>query len=141
MKALVYESTKSKTLSTEEYKHMVAKAAENNSLHEVTGFICELEENYLQYLEGSSEDIEKIMSLIRSDERHFNIKEFKFDIDNRLFKTWSMVAIPPHMVGSVHFGHLMQSTLNLMVGKNFSKAEVKNRILSIAQKWTRAHLA
>ncbi len=132
---LIYVSDKSYQLSPVQFENLVEKAGRNNKKHNVTGFICELEEHYLQYLEGDKSQVASIMDIIKKDDRHHDILEHTYSIKNRHCSQWSMVSIPNGVIGSVHFGHLIQSVLNMLKKPAFDKAEIDSMIVNLLEKW------
>lgn len=66
----------------------------NNRRDRLTGVLLAHEGWFLQALEGSRTDIERLLTRLRSDPRHENIRMLGFDtISERSFADWSMGQI------------------------------------------------
>ena len=66
----------------------------NNRRDRLTGVLLAHQGWFLQALEGSRTDIERLLTRLRSDPRHENIRMLGFDtISERSFADWSMGQI------------------------------------------------
>jgi FAD-dependent sensor of blue light len=66
-------------------------ALTNNAIHGVTGFMHRNKTHYFQCIEGRSEHIEKLVSNLKADERHFDFQTLMTgDIAAPRFSGWSM---------------------------------------------------
>ena len=92
---LVYVSTVSRTLSTEDIDQIISKAREHNSKNAVTGLLCFSSRYFLQCLEGSREMVNQTYHKILNDPRHKNIVMLEYtDINSREFDSWWMGYMP-----------------------------------------------
>lgn len=68
-------------------------AKEKNAHDGITGFLCFGNNNFLQYVEGSKDAIDRLVNRLKADRRH---KDFRIlmqkCIPERLFKEWPMFA-------------------------------------------------
>jgi hypothetical protein len=73
---------------------LLAQAQRNNPGHGITGGLAILNGVYLEYLEGSEEEVERLFERISRDVRHTNIKVLeRRPISRRMFNNWSMATL------------------------------------------------
>lgn len=91
LEALVYVSTASRSLSTEELQHLLDRARTRNFQEGVTGVLLYSHRNFIQYLEGPPAGIEKVYAIIKADPQHHGLIELMREpIQSREFSDWSM---------------------------------------------------
>lgn len=62
----------------------------------ITGMLCYVQSQFIQYLEGSAESVDYLMESISMDQRHTIIKRIQMSgIGNRLFEDWSLRYYAP----------------------------------------------
>ncbi len=62
----------------------------------ITGMLCYVQSQFLQYLEGSPESVDYLMESISIDERHTIIKRIEMSgLGSRLFEDWSLRYYAP----------------------------------------------
>lgn len=92
---LVYTSTISDNFSPQDIEAIIEVARQNNRKHNVTGMLCFNRKFFLQCLEGSRTQVNKIYYNILNDPRHSNIIMLDYkEITSREFSEWSMGYIP-----------------------------------------------
>ncbi|NOH61660.1 BLUF domain-containing protein [Vibrio sp. RE88] len=92
---LVYTSTITKGITESDIQNILDVARKNNSLVDVTGLLLFNRNYFLQCLEGSRAQVNKIYHQILNDPRHENILLLDYsEITEREFSDWSMGYIP-----------------------------------------------
>lgn len=92
---LVYTSTITKGITDSDIKNILDVARKNNSLVDVTGLLLFNRNYFLQCLEGSRAQVNKIYHQILNDLRHENILLLDYsEVAEREFSDWSMGYIP-----------------------------------------------
>lgn len=92
---LVYTSTLSQGMGPEDLQSILETAKENNKRNDVTGLLCFHRKFFLQCLEGSRSEVNKVYHKILRDPRHTNIIMLDYkEIWSREFSEWSMGYIP-----------------------------------------------
>lgn len=95
MKRVTYISRLANPLSMQEIEEIGIISRENNRQADITGFLVYFDKLFFQIIEGNEEKIDQLFVKIRKDSRHHDIVRLKteYDIEQRLFPTWSMRAI------------------------------------------------
>ena len=92
---LVYTSTIADDFSPQDIEAIIEVARKNNRKHNVTGMLCFNRNYFLQCLEGSRTQVNKIYYNILNDPRHSNIIMLDYkEISTREFCEWSMGYVP-----------------------------------------------
>ncbi|MGB1801392.1 MAG: BLUF domain-containing protein, partial [Gammaproteobacteria bacterium] len=92
---LIYTSTISELFSPDDIPAILDTARNNNQRANVTGLLCFNSKYFLQCLEGSREEVNKIYHLIINDDRHRLVTLLYYgEISVREFGKWSMGYIP-----------------------------------------------
>lgn len=88
---LIYTSQSVVELTSDELKELAQLARFNNLIHQVTGLLLYGEQQFLQVLEGTRENIETIFARILEDKRHHSIVVvIEEPIKIRSFPNWNM---------------------------------------------------
>lgn len=93
MHLIIYSSKLSpKVLHVDEMMtDVISKAKINNLKLEVSGLLFYHQGQFLQMIEGSKENLESLMSIIETDERHFDIHRIVDEkVTQRGFQEWNM---------------------------------------------------
>ncbi len=88
---LVYVSYSSKPMFEEDLRHILEVSSRDNAKANITGMLLYLQGRFIQILEGSKNDIEKLYDKIIQDPRHKNpqiILEGR--VVKRNFSNWNM---------------------------------------------------
>ncbi|NOI57731.1 BLUF domain-containing protein [Vibrio coralliilyticus] len=92
---LVYTSTITKGITDSDIQNILDVARKNNSLVDVTGLLLFNRNYFLQCLEGSRAQVNKIYHQILNDPRHESILLLDYsEVAEREFSDWSMGYIP-----------------------------------------------
>ena len=88
---IIYTSTPVGTVSQGAVDQITEESIAWNSANGITGMLLCLEDQYLQFLEGSEEDVIEIFEKIQNDPRHENVNvRIRGYSDERVFSSWSM---------------------------------------------------
>ena len=89
--SLVYVSSAVKLLTPEEIEYLLTRARERNKKYDITGILLYIGGNFMQYIEGPSDNLEVIFKIIREDKQHSGIILVTREaIEEREFGDWSM---------------------------------------------------
>lgn len=81
------------SFSFEQVDDILTTSQENNAGAGITGALIYDNQTFLQFLEGTHEDIRRVFSRISHDPRHTCIRLLSVrELDDRLFPDWSMTA-------------------------------------------------
>lgn len=132
---LCYTSKAKGILSNSDLTNIVKKARKKNKKHNVTGCMIYHEHNFYQILEGTKDDVLKIMKSIAKDNRHYDVKVVLQGYKSgRIFKNWKMGFISNY--NSLSQENISQSvTINL----NILKVESFSSHLTVKRVWERVH--
>ena len=88
---LVYTSFRKPNCTEQEINKILASCKKNNPDRDITGVLVHSDKRFIQYIEGSKEEVESLYQLIEKDERHTAVNKRSFEpIDKRLFPSWEM---------------------------------------------------
>ena len=92
MRELVYVSEASKKFrESEDVMAFMDVALEQNTKHEITGFLWFDGKHFLQLIEGPHENIAQLWKNIQADDRHKNVECLHYThIKERAFPDWAM---------------------------------------------------
>nr|WP_181374830.1 BLUF domain-containing protein [Polaromonas sp. H6N]AWD72215.1 sensor of blue light, FAD-binding domain [Polaromonas sp. H6N] len=77
-----------------EIKDILLASRKNNPVLGITGALCFLDSNYLQYLEGEASTVNALYQKIEKDPRHSHSKILVHDqISQRAYPKWSMALL------------------------------------------------
>ena len=88
---LIYVSSAVQKMNEEDLIHLLRQSRNRNQKRNITGMLLYADGNFLQLLEGETQDVEEIYEMIVKDERnrgHIVIE--KESIQERDFVNWSM---------------------------------------------------
>ena len=116
---LIYASDTNAFTTLEEMRKLLERAREHNRTHGLTGFLVFCDNRFLQCLEGSPEEINRLYARILRDPRHGSITLLDYrDISSRDFPQWDMgyaYALDPasEILGArFERGHFLPHTLD-----------------------------
>ncbi len=106
---IIYVSTRAtRDVQLQKQEHVdIRKSSERNNSHEdITGILIATRSHFIQVLEGEAEDLEKVFSRIKKDERHYKVA-LKSDrlIKRRLFGSWAMNVVHIDSIAGVLYGY------------------------------------
>ncbi|NQZ76279.1 MAG: BLUF domain-containing protein [Ekhidna sp.] len=88
---LVYTSVRKSSCSDEEIEKILDSCKKNNPSRDVTGILMHKKNRFIQYVEGSKENVELLYDKIKDDPRHTAVNQRCFErIEQREFPSWEM---------------------------------------------------
>jgi hypothetical protein len=88
---LVYTSFRKPNCNQQEIENILASCKKNNPARNVTGILMHSNNRFIQYIEGSKEELKSLYDLIKNDARHTSVNERNFEpIKERVFPSWEM---------------------------------------------------
>lgn len=88
---LIYTSFRLPACNEKEIDNILASCKKNNPKRDITGILLHSEKRFIQYIEGSKEEVEELYQLIQGDPRHTSVNKRNFEpIDKRIFPSWEM---------------------------------------------------
>lgn len=91
MEQIVYTSRASKGATSADLFKIIEVSARNNPAREVTGFLVATGSEFLQLVEGPTEGLEELLTVLKRDPRHCDIHILLRDaIQKRHFPAWKM---------------------------------------------------
>ena len=91
LKSLVYVSSATSNLSQAEIDHLLLSARGRNEKYNVTGVLMYIGGNFMQYIEGTVENVELIYEIIKASPLHHGLIQLLYrPIECRDFKDWEM---------------------------------------------------
>lgn len=95
-KSLIYTSQATVFFSPSELRTLIRTSQRNNIRTRITGYLYFRKGTFLQFLEGTDQDLQQVFERISGDDRHDIINTIWFDqFQKRLFPHWSMRFIDP----------------------------------------------
>ena len=105
---LIYYSTASPDLSTNDILNILENSRDFNSKNEITGCLLYHNNEFVQLIEGEEGAVKKLYAKIESDKRHSNlIIMIQDNIAGRSFKNWSMAYYKPTTAAAVNLSELL----------------------------------
>ena len=105
---LIYYSTASPDLSTNDILNILENSRDFNSKNEITGCLLYHNNKFVQLIEGEEEAVKKLYAKIESDKRHSNlIIVIQDNIAGRSFKNWSMAYYKPTNAAAENVSELL----------------------------------
>jgi hypothetical protein len=88
---IIYASRANFRLSQRDLLELLKVCRGNNEVFGLTGMLLYRDGTYMQFLEGRSGDIDALLSRLRKDNRHRDIRTLREGtLPHRLFPDWSM---------------------------------------------------
>lgn len=132
---LCYASSVKGILSNAELNSIVKKSRKKNKKNSVTGCLVYHEHHFYQILEGTKEDVLKVMKSIKKDNRHYNVKIILEGYKSgRIFKKWKMGFISGYNVLSQD-----NRPKSVSINLNILKVESFSSHLTVKRVWERIH--
>lgn len=90
---LVYVSTRKSTCTPAEIEKILVSCKKNNPAEDITGCLVYSQNKFIQYLEGESKDIFRLLDKIKLDKRHENVLMVSYSaITEKVFPSWHMAT-------------------------------------------------
>ena len=94
MYRLIYKSRAKRDIDWGFVNELIAKSESKNRQTDITGVLLASRTHFLQVLEGSFDDINRLFMRIARDDRHDDVQLIAFDcVESRLFGGWAMHAV------------------------------------------------
>lgn len=94
MRCIVYLSLETRRMARADILDILRVSRVNNTVREVTGMLMYYDGVFLQVLEGDAERIEALMTVLRHDRRHRDMRVLLDEpIAQRHFAEWSMALV------------------------------------------------
>ena len=91
MQQLIYVSDKSSAFRKGDTIDILVVARQRNLERDITGLIVELEAHFFQLIEGQKEEVDDLYQIIKSDNRHQNVRTILTQpVLKREFSEWAM---------------------------------------------------
>lgn len=91
LRQVVYISTATQHFSPEALEELLARARANNERSGITGILLYHDPSFLQIIEGTRDDVDRLMARIRRDPSHSSMRIVQDEsISERDFKSWAM---------------------------------------------------
>jgi len=133
MFSLAYTSNFQQPIGEEQLRELVERASEKNQRLSVTGYLCVLGTQILQYLEGDEATVRDLMAVIAADERHTVVSELDLGHhDERRFPNWGMRSVTSSELSNIQLEHLVVETLAGMAQKPMLQDLGRSQIIRIA---------
>ena len=88
---IIYRSRAVGNNRARDFFDIIAASERNNPLRQVTGFLLDNGEDFLQYLEGPPMEVEALLAVIEADSRHEEMAIIhRESAEERLLGDWSM---------------------------------------------------
>jgi len=92
---LIYFSHASEGTSLQDVQEILEAARDFNQESGITGKLCFATHYFLQVIEGSRLDVNRLYASIVKDKRHYDVELIGYEeIQDRLFSEWSMDYAP-----------------------------------------------
>lgn len=93
LRKVVYISSATQHLTAEDLEELLTRARTNNERCGITGVLLYHNLSFLQIIEGTRDDVERLLARIRRDPRHSSMKVVQDErIPERDFKSWAMAC-------------------------------------------------
>jgi len=94
LQLLIYVSQMTEPMTTVELSKLVAAAEKKNKDISVTGVLLVLSDHFVQFLEGSAEDVQALLESIKQDPRHERLEVvLTKETEKRAFADWGMSGV------------------------------------------------
>jgi hypothetical protein len=91
MRQILYVSVARPDLAPDAVEEILSASRRNNAAAGITGLLLEIDQAFLQVLEGDAQALKNLMATIRRDPRHANIGVLlERDVAARAFPHWTM---------------------------------------------------
>lgn len=115
---LIYTSTAGEHCGEKQIKEILEVSIKLNTLNGITGILYYSSKYFMQYLEGSPENVESTYARIARDSRHHSLRVVDREaIQQREFEAWQMAYVPNSEI-------LTPLNLRFMRGAEFNPGEI-----------------
>ena len=101
MRGILYLSRACTSFCKDSIQELESAAKARNQLLEITGYLCYINEYFIQYIEGPDEAVDSLMARISQDPRHTILNTiYDEELEKRRFPDWHMQWLQQaHMLG------------------------------------------
>lgn len=93
LRQVVYISSATQHFSPEALEELLARARANNERSGITGLLLHHDLSFLQIVEGTRDDVDRLLARIRRDPSHSSMRIVQDEgISERDFKSWAMAC-------------------------------------------------
>ena len=93
LRQVVYISSATQHFSTEALEELLVRARANNERNGITGILLYHDLSFLQIVEGTRDEVDRLMTRIRRDPSHTSLRIVQDErISERDFKSWAMAC-------------------------------------------------
>lgn len=93
LRQVVYISSATRHFSPEAIEDLLARARANNERTGITGILIYHDLSFLQIVEGTRDDVDRLMARIKRDPSHTSLRIVQDEsISERDFKSWAMAC-------------------------------------------------
>jgi hypothetical protein len=97
LQALTYVSSARSPITDAGLRQLLQSARANNQQEGLTGVLLHADGNFMQYIEGPPEALQRVYAIIRADRKHHGLMELFFEqVSARAFSGWTMAYAPVH---------------------------------------------
>jgi len=90
---VVYISAATQHFSAEALEELLGRARANNERNGITGILLYHDLSFLQIIEGTRDDVDRLMARIKRDPSHTSLRVVQDEnISERDFKSWAMAS-------------------------------------------------
>lgn len=88
---LVYTSFRKPNCDEKEIEKILDSCKKNNPQRNITGILLHSDKRFIQYIEGTKDEVLALYELIKDDPRHTSVNQRNFEpIAERIFPSWEM---------------------------------------------------
>ncbi len=121
---ILYISKAQIEFNTSDLVSLGEKASGKNQQIGITGYLYFERGDFLQYIEGSPEQVVALMKTIELDIRHRVINQEHAKVDERKFPDWHMQYLSPAKLREINMEHVMMKHLENF--KGFKGSDIIN---------------
>jgi len=93
LRQVVYISAATQHFSAEALEELLARARANNERNGMTGILLYHDLSFLQIVEGTRDDVDRLMARIRRDPSHASLRIVQDEsVPERDFRSWAMAS-------------------------------------------------
>lgn len=108
LKGIIYLSTTIIDFDEKKLQALTHKAAKKNQALNITGYLYFEKNNFLQYIEGESDEVENLINVIENDPRHEVVYIIrKPNITSRNFSSWNMKYLKKERLAEMKLEHII----------------------------------
>ena len=133
--ALAYASHANVNFDDEALTQLAERASEKNDRLDITGYLCYLDRDFFQYLEGPKQNVLELMEQIKKDDRH-RVRNVVMlgEQTSRRFPDWHMRYINTNTLYEIQLEHVARDVLVHMNREIYGEQRLVERVCGIIDK-------